>query len=387
MLRQDQISFHAVLETSNSRASSPGLAYARPEPFIIYDQAMVINGNLRNEGPCTPRITIIPLGEAQVLLRKRPELPRTKNANILAGNNHRDPMRLRRTLSTLLFLILSIGLLPAQTATGSTAAFEPLEHWRQAVLAGDSAALQAMYSAQPPVNISGPGSQNLGLDEELRFWEDHQAARLTSLTFDDLDITPGENGATQLIFQAVMTLQPPSGTARTWYVRVAQFWQKQKAGWRMVKVFRGDMSRLEQPMHTHMHMMHHSFYPADADAHAELSHALAEATRQRKRVLVVFGAGWSYDCQVLDLAFHRPDVYPLMEKHYVVLHVDTGSADKNVDLAERFQVPLEKGIPALAVLKSDGVLLFSQQNGEFKSARDLAPEDLEAFLEKWKGTP
>ena len=294
-------------------------------------------------------------------------------------------MYLRRTFSISLFLILGIGLLPAQMATDSTVAFEPLEHWRQAALAGNSAALQGMYSTQPPVNISNPSNQNLGLDEELRFWKDHKEATLTSLTLDDLDVKPGENGARQVIFQAVMTLQPPSGTARTWYVRVAQFWQKQKAAWRIVKIFRGDMSRLEQPMH--MHMMHHNLYPPDADAHAELNQALAEATQQSKRVLVVFGASWSYDCQVLDLAFDRPDLHPLIEKHYVVLHVDIGSADKNVDLAERFHVPMEKGVPALAVLKSDGTLLFSQQNGEFKSARGLTPEDLEAFLEKWKGTP
>jgi len=294
-------------------------------------------------------------------------------------------MHLHRGLSISLFLVLGIGLLPAQTATASTTIFKPLEHWRQAVLEGNSAALQGLYSTHPPAAISNPGNQNLALDEEIRFWKDHKEATLSSLTFDDLDIKPGENGARQVIFQAVMTLQPSSGPARTWYVRVAQFWQKQKTTWRIVKIFRGDMSRLEQPMHMHM-MHHHNVYPADANAHAELSQALAEAAQQGKRVLVVFGAIWSYDCQVLDLAFQRADIHPLIEKYYVLLHVDTGSADKNVDLAERFQVPLEKGIPALAVLDSDGKLLFSQQNGEFKSARDLAPEDLQAFLEKWKKT-
>jgi ketosteroid isomerase-like protein len=288
---------------------------------------------------------------------------------------------LRCTLSISLFLILGTCLLSAQTTT-----FEPLEHWRQAVLSGDAAALQSMYSTQPPVIIKGSATEAPGAGEELRFWKDRKEAGLTSLTFDDLDVKPGnDKKTTQVIFQAVLASTPAREKARVLYLRVAQSWQEQKGTWRIVQVVRGELTRLELPMH--MHMMHHSLYPAEADAHAELSHALAEATRQRKRVLVVFGAGWSYDCQVLDLAFHRPDLYPLMEKHYVVLHVDTGSADKNVDLAERFQVPLEKGIPALAVLNSDGVLLFSQQNGEFKSARDLAPEDLEAFLEKWKGTP
>ncbi len=133
--------------------------------------------------------------------------------------------------------------------------------------------------------------------------------------------------------------------------------------------------------------MNHDLYPPEADAKAELKQALGQAAKTGRRVLVVFGANWCYDCHVLDLAFHHPDLQPFLEKNYVVLHVDIGRADKNLDMAERFQVPLDKGIPALAVLKSDGTLLFSQKNGEFESARSLAPEDLQALLEKWKAAP
>jgi hypothetical protein len=45
---------------------------------------------------------------------------------------------------------------------------------------------------------------------------------------------------------------------------------------------------------------------------------------------------------------------------------------------------MKKGIPALAVLDSTGKLLYSQQGGEFEKARALAPEDVVAFLNKWK---
>jgi hypothetical protein len=51
---------------------------------------------------------------------------------------------------------------------------------------------------------------------------------------------------------------------------------------------------------------------------------------------------------------------------------------------KQYQVPMAKGIPALAVLDSDGRLLYSQTGGEFEKARALAPEDLLAFLNKWK---
>ncbi len=38
----------------------------------------------------------------------------------------------------------------------------------------------------------------------------------------------------------------------------------------------------------------------------------------------------------------------------------------------------------MAVLDSNGKLLYSQQGGEFEKARALAPEDVLAFLNKWK---
>jgi hypothetical protein len=58
--------------------------------------------------------------------------------------------------------------------------------------------------------------------------------------------------------------------------------------------------------------------------------------------------------------------------------------DKNLDVAKKYDVPLDRGVPAIAVLDSDGKLLFSQKRGEFEAARSLDPEDILAFLNKWK---
>jgi hypothetical protein len=65
--------------------------------------------------------------------------------------------------------------------------------------------------------------------------------------------------------------------------------------------------------------------------------------------------------------------------------VDIGpDGQKNGDLAKEFQVPLDEGIPALAVLEGDGKLVVSQKNGEFEDARSLTPEALLEFLNRWK---
>jgi thiol:disulfide interchange protein len=125
-------------------------------------------------------------------------------------------------------------------------------------------------------------------------------------------------------------------------------------------------------------------YNETADAHVEIKEALKRAQAEHKRVIVVFGANWCYDCHVLDAAFHRPDLAQIIAANYEVVHVDIGKGQKNQDLAAKYDVPLKRGIPGLAVIEADGKLVYSQKNGEFENARGLSAEDFRAFLEKWK---
>jgi thioredoxin 1 len=127
-----------------------------------------------------------------------------------------------------------------------------------------------------------------------------------------------------------------------------------------------------------------NLFPANANAKADIKAALLQATKQKKRVLLEFGGLWCYDCHVLDHAFHSVEIKPLLDANYVVVHVDVGNYDKNLDLAKKYEIPLEKGVPVLAVLDNNGKLLFSQKNHEFSAARNMTVQDVTAFLNKWK---
>jgi hypothetical protein len=182
-------------------------------------------------------------------------------------------------------------------------------------------------------------------------------------------------GAESIVFQAEAQL--PNG--KILRVTDGQGWRMQGDQWRLTGVERADDPHLAQPSD-----MKKNIYPPDADAHAEIKEAEEKAAIEHKRVLLVFGANWCYDCHVLDLAFHRPDFASVMAG-YEVVHVDLGDDEKkNADLVKQFDVPLDKGIPALAVAESDGKLVVSQKNGEFEDARSLTPEALLEFLNKWK---
>ncbi|HJZ62765.1 MAG TPA: thioredoxin family protein [Candidatus Acidoferrum sp.] len=125
-------------------------------------------------------------------------------------------------------------------------------------------------------------------------------------------------------------------------------------------------------------------YSENVDAKAEIAEALGTARKTHKRVILVFGGNWCYDCHVLDTAFRSAGIAPLVNKNFVVVHVNIGEYDKNLDLADKYDVPLKRGVPASAVLDSNGALLYSQKNGEFEAARRMTKEDIVAFLEKWK---
>ena len=127
-------------------------------------------------------------------------------------------------------------------------------------------------------------------------------------------------------------------------------------------------------------------YPDPAQARADLANALKEASATHKRVLIDFGGNWCGDCHVLDIYFHNSENRPILEANYVLVHINIGHMDENVDIAERYGVPLQKGVPALAVLSDKGKLLYSQKSGEFEAMRRMEANSVTSFLVKWKPT-
>jgi len=262
------------------------------------------------------------------------------------------------------------GFAQAPAAESSTG-FPPLDQWRSAIIAGDAVALKAFYSTDPPTQIEAGGVTSAA-DADISFWLGLKA-RSMKLEIVRLKEKPGGES---VIFKAEIQTGPNGQIVN---VTDAQGWQKQGEQWRLVGAERTDAPHLKQPSD-----MKRDLYPADADAHAEIKEAEEKAASRHKRVLLVFGANWCYDCHVLDLAVHRPDFAAAMAG-YEVVHVDIGpDGNKNGDVAKVFDTPLNKGIPALAVLASDGKVVVSQKNGEFEDARSLTPEALLEFLNKWK---
>ncbi len=274
---------------------------------------------------------------------------------------------IRATRNSALALFISL------TTFAAAQDFAPLGQWQDAVRAANSTALQSLYSTTPPTQVS-VGKAKLTGDQDVAFWT---GLKPRGLKISVLKSDAFAGGMRQVVMQIeVDSAGPPRHTV---YVTEAQAWQQQGEQWKIVMVNRTDAMRLQQPA-----SLDKDIYPAGVDAKAEIKEAIERAGKEHKRVILVFGANWCYDCHVLDLAFHRADLAPILEKNYEVVHVDVGQYDKNLDLAAQYDVPLKKGVPGVAVLDGKGTLIYSQTNGEFEKARSLAPADLLAFLNKWK---
>jgi thiol:disulfide interchange protein len=127
-------------------------------------------------------------------------------------------------------------------------------------------------------------------------------------------------------------------------------------------------------------------YPDPGQAQTDLAAALKLAAATHKRVLLDFGGNWCGDCQVLDIYFHNETNRPILDANFVLVHVNIGHMDENVDLAQAYKVPLERGVPALAVLSENGKLLFSQRDGQFEAMRRMESSAVTGFLVQWKPT-
>jgi thioredoxin 1 len=287
--------------------------------------------------------------------------------------------RVRRFSAGFSFLLLiflcSAGAVDGQESPA--ASYAPLEQWRLAVAGGNVAALTKLFVSSPPPQIKSADGKDLALPEEVNFWAGWKARGLSDVRVEIAQEQDPRPSVHVVVAQVTLSVKI-EGTIKKYYVGMAQGWVQVGDAWRIAYVQRQDAARLKQPMEQK------DLYPASADAKAEIAEAVQKATGARERVLIVFGGNWCYDCHVLEEAFHSPEILPTIEKSFVVVHVDIGQMDKNLDVAKQYDVPLDRGVPAIAVLESDGKLLFSQKRGEFEAARSMAPEDILDFLNKWK---
>lgn len=271
----------------------------------------------------------------------------------------------------------------------TSASFAPLAEWKAALTSGDAAALKALYSTTPPaVTVIGKGESH-DPAAEPRFWAATKTAGLDSLKTKIARVDSPQPGVQRVTFQLEAALHSAPGSPKA-FAAIAQYWLEENGKWLIVATQRTPLARLPQPVvlllpePTGEDPGPDPVYPSPVEAEADIAAALAAAARDHKRVLLDFGGNWCSDCHILDATFRYPEVARLLGPNYEVVHINIGEYDKNLDLADKYQIPLKRGVPSLAVLNEKGNLLVSQKNGDFENTTRIGLKDVEGFLERWK---
>jgi thioredoxin family protein len=291
-------------------------------------------------------------------------------------------MNLSRMISV--FALLLVSQAPA-FGQQSASTFEPFDRWTSAVVAGNHTSLAALYTTLPPTQAQTPQGKSQDPNEEPMFWSALAAKGLSDFQPKVLSIERPQPGQVALVLRIEFKLKNGS-SIQPITVEGGQVWIQQGNDWRIAMTQRSDLTpsptfRLPVPAKPNT-----ALYPPPEKAEVEISAALASAAKDHKRVILVFGANWCYDCHVLDATFRSKTFAPVVSANYHVVHINVGDeGNQNLDLAEKYGVPLKKAVrvPSLAVLDPDGKVVYSQKNGEFDDSVRIGPTDVAAFLKKW----
>ncbi|MBS0367015.1 MAG: thioredoxin family protein [Proteobacteria bacterium] len=128
-------------------------------------------------------------------------------------------------------------------------------------------------------------------------------------------------------------------------------------------------------------------YDEKADAAADVQHALGAAQADHLPLLLVFGANWCKDCRDLDHAL-KGSSHALIDGHFHVVKIDVGNFDKNLPLVQKYDNPIQRGIPAVVVVSPDNRVIYSTRGGELADARRMGDTGIYDFLAaKLPGAP
>ena len=122
-----------------------------------------------------------------------------------------------------------------------------------------------------------------------------------------------------------------------------------------------------------------------ADPLALIADTRATAVTAKKLVMIEFGADWCHDCQALAKHMSNAELKAYMDGRFMLVRIDVGRFDKNLELAKSYGIDIKKGIPAIVVIDPlTGRSLYATRNGEWSNARLLEPSDILKTLQEIK---
>jgi thiol:disulfide interchange protein len=126
-------------------------------------------------------------------------------------------------------------------------------------------------------------------------------------------------------------------------------------------------------------------YDESANADAAVNAALAQARREHKRAFIDLGGNWCGDCRVLAGLMELPEFKSYIAAHYVVVSVDVGRFNKNLQIPARWGIAQRmEGVPSVLIVDpvSDR-LIDADHTAALADARHMDPQSIMDWIAKW----
>jgi thiol-disulfide isomerase/thioredoxin len=130
-------------------------------------------------------------------------------------------------------------------------------------------------------------------------------------------------------------------------------------------------------------------YPYDENANADavVNAAFVKAHDEHKLALIDLGGNWCGDCRVLAALMAEPDFKAFLDAHYVVVSVDVGRFNKNLQIPGRWNATDEMkngGVPAILVVDpKTNKLADAGHTAALEDARHMDPQGIMNWLAQW----
>jgi thiol:disulfide interchange protein len=85
-----------------------------------------------------------------------------------------------------------------------------------------------------------------------------------------------------------------------------------------------------------------------------LANALARAREHHMPLMVEFGAAWCSDCLELSQQLNEGKMRDFLTRQFVVVSIDVGEFNRNLNVARSLGVDVDQGIPAAIFFSANG---------------------------------
>ena len=126
------------------------------------------------------------------------------------------------------------------------------------------------------------------------------------------------------------------------------------------------------------------YYNEDVDGMAQIEAATELARQSGRYVLCQVGGNWCPWCiRFAQFATTDSVVAPLLEKHYVYVHINYSKGNKNRAAMKYLGNPQRFGFPVFVILNEDGTPIHIQESASLEDGKSYNRKKVENFLRLW----